>query len=141
MLIMSLISLSSPMLSQWNEAFFTTRLVLGLASVTTNADPRSFQMSEIIKIIQYIFVGSSIANYPTTFLALVGTGRTRHTDWPGFRRLHVGQFNHFPHVGLPMRIWICWWMAIHLLLIRLVHLELFSKCLTCNRKLFISFFR
>ena len=42
--------------------------------------------------------GSGVADDPAAVCALGGADRTRDADRIGFRRIHAGQFHHFPRV-------------------------------------------
>lgn len=129
MSIMSLISLLSPVLAQWSQAFFAVRLILGLASVLLNFVPLTsntwyHSLQFHFRIIKDVNVhpfrlwndqGFGVANNPAALFPLVGSGWTRNPDRISFRWLHAGQFHHFPDVRFSMRIRFRRWMAIHFL--------------------------
>lgn len=112
MSIMSLISLVSPYLTQWTQAFFTTRLILGLASVIQLFDN---PIKIDIYIMAFSIIGFGVANNPATFLPMVRTGWTWNVDRFGICWFHAGQFDYIPVVRFSLRVRLCWWMAIYFL--------------------------
>lgn len=113
MTVMSLVNLISPMIAYWSSpAFFTLRLILGLASVNIQ-----WKTSCLIKC-DRLTLGIGHANDPAALLPLECAGRAGDSHWLGFRGILTGQFHHFPAVWAPLPVWLRRWLAFHFLPIR-----------------------